>query len=161
MRVGKKKKRLQIKTVIRRAQRFLRSGSREWAILAVRVYTDYSPTEAEKFVHYIEQFTEPVSLIAHNWCDEHRACRFQCATQHPEESQAQQPTAAGAISAAMSPAGKCLCGTLGCRNEWHALARWIKDNPFGWERVLAELRNPILDTPDTSGKDEGMQDSEG
>lgn len=133
----KRLKRLKIETVIRRARRWIRWGNKDGAIVTVLVCTNYSRTEAEKFVDYIEQFTGSVAFLAHNWCDEHRASRFECATKHPQDAHEQEPTAAGDIPTTLS-GRKCLCGNAGCCNQWHGLAMWIRDNPHDWSRFLGE-----------------------
>ena len=102
---------------------------RDGAILSVLAYTDYSFMEAEKLIEFIEEFRESDTLTADHWCDNHRASRFECARQHPQQADEQTPAPLGAVRPAPVRNAKCTCGDAGCRNDWHRLAMWIKDNP--------------------------------
>lgn len=142
MRTKKRKKRLKLKTVIRRARLWLHDGNKSGAVLTVFTYTDYSLAEAEKFVEFIEQFGEADALTAERWCEEHRVSRLECtrvARQHAQEAPEQMLNTPNIISAAAVRNSRCVCGDPTCRNQWHRLAMWIKDHPAEWQRVLEEL----------------------
>lgn len=139
MRTKKKKKRLKLKTIIHRARLWLKDGNKSGAVLTVFTYTDYSLTEAEKFVDFIEKLAQTDALTADYWCDEHRVSRRECARQHPQEAHERPPTAPSMMLVDAVHSTRCLCGAAACCNQWHRLAMWIKDNPAEWQRLVAEL----------------------
>lgn len=151
MRTNKRKKRLKLKTVIRRARHWLNDGNKSGAVVTVYTYTEYSLTEAEKFVEFIEQFTEADALTAKLWCEEHRVPRVECARQHAQEAPEQMLNPPKIISGAEVRNWRCICGDPACPNQWHRLAMWIKDHPAEWQRVLEELNSTPSQTPDSVG----------
>lgn len=83
----RKKKNLQIRTAIGHARKHLEDGNKIGAIESVRTDTDYSPTDANTLIEFIELFTivENNTTVARHWCEEHRTPRFKCVNQHPEK----------------------------------------------------------------------------
>lgn len=134
----KRKRKIKLKTVIRRARSWLKDGHRSGADLAVFTYTDYSLAEAKEFVDFIEQFNEPDALTAERWCEEHRAPRFDCAKQHAQEEPDPMLNSPRMASNAAVDQSMCICRHADCSDQWHRVMMWIRDNPYEWQCVLEE-----------------------